>query len=302
MNRKPSEDGGICAFELLAAVAGKLLQEQESESSTSSTGSKGKEQVSIPNEGVKHEPLEVEYKVNVSPVRSEPHDQGSGVESDPVAQPTNLDVPLKELPHSENDSGSEHASIVTNSGFIKKVNIDLINETIEDKPGNLCDVNFGNRAEIYPAAIDKLSGGLTSDVKTYNLKGPVESCVKTRLPNKSSSNVHISFYKDPAHNACFPRRRGNVNINSRDDDEKYFRYNNRSTRRRGFGPRSRAGYRRIRKMMSSRYWKATPKLKAYEFADNTSKGYFSKQNIYIFEQNCLFFLRDNAIASFRWWG
>ncbi|KAI3816047.1 hypothetical protein L1987_15732 [Smallanthus sonchifolius] len=280
LRNKSSEDDEICAFELLADVADKLLQEQESESSTSSTGSKGKGQISIPEEGVKNELLEVKVKVKVKPVVSEHHDQASGAENELVAQPTNLDPASKEL----NDSGSDHASIVTNADFQKKINANLINEA-----GNLGNVDFGDSiAEIHPKAIEKQCVGLTS-VKTYGLKDHLEPCVNTRVPNKSSSSVDLSFCKDPFHSACFPRRTENVNRNIRDDDEKYFRYNNRSIARlRAFSSRSRAGYKRMRKMMPSRYWKVAQKLKDYELSNRSSGGVkcFShkRKNIYMRER------------------
>ncbi|KAI7730861.1 hypothetical protein M8C21_013475 [Ambrosia artemisiifolia] len=263
LHNKLSEDGEISGFELLAAVADKLLQEQESESSTSSTGSKGKEQISILGEGVKHESLEVNVKV----VMSDHHDPASGAESELVAQPTNLDTCLKESPRSENDSGSDHASVVTNSGFIKKVNTSLIMEAIEDKPGDICDVNCNdNRDAIHHKAVEKQSG-----VKTY--KDGLKPCVHTGVSNKSYTSADLPFYKDHVRSACFPRDRGNVNISIRDDDEKYFRYNNcNNNRLRVFGARSRAGYRRMRKMMPSRYWKVARKLHEYELQNGYSGG------------------------------
>ncbi|KAI3734887.1 hypothetical protein L6452_14367 [Arctium lappa] len=302
LHRKSSERDEICAFELLAEVADKLLQ--ESESSTSSTGSEGKEPITIPKEGVKHEPLEV----NVKPVRSELHDQGSCAESELVAPPTNLEVKLephlKELPQSENDSGLERASIVTTSDFVTEVGTNVRREASEEKNGvgdipgkpeggspshgNLCDVSLGdNRAEIKKEAIEKQSGVLTA-AKTYSLKNQVESYVNSRVPKKPTSSVQLSFYRDPAPNACFPRHRGNVKIDIRDDEEKYFRYNHHSTSRGVFGLRSRAGYRRIRKMLTSRYRKVAPKLRDYELSNTASGGvrsfYHKRKNIYMRER------------------
>ncbi|KAF5794882.1 putative Ubiquitin domain, SANT/Myb domain, Homeobox-like domain superfamily [Helianthus annuus] len=282
LRNKSSADGEISGFELLAAVADKLLQEQESESSTSSVGSKGKGPIGIHEEGAKHEPLEVNVDVKVNSVIPDHHDPASGAESELVAQPTNLDPRLKESPHSENDSGSDHASIVTNSGFVKKVNTSLIMEAIEDKPRNMYDVSVGyNRDEIHPVAVEKQSGGLTS-VKTYNVKDGLKPCVHTGVSNKSYTSADLPYYKDRVRGACLPRDRGNVNINIRDDDdEKYFRYNNRNnTRLRAFGSRSRAGYRRMRKMMPSRYWKVARKLHEYELQNGTSgrvKSFYHKR-------------------------
>ncbi|KAM0011612.1 putative transcription factor MYB-HB-like family [Helianthus debilis subsp. tardiflorus] len=276
LRNKSSEDGGICAFELLADVADKLLQEQESESSTSSISSKGKRQISIPDDGIKNELRDVKVK----PVVSEQHVLVSG------AEPTNLDLSLKESQHSDNDSGSDHASIITNADLIKKVNSNLIMEAIEDISGNLCNANYGdNGTEIHPKAIEEQSLGLTS-VKTYSLKDHLEPCVNTRVLNKSASSVHLSFCKDLFHS---PRHRGNVKVNSRDDDEKYFRYTNRSnTRLRGLGSRSRARYTRMRKMIPSRYWKVAQTLRDYELPNDTGSGaksfYQKRKNIYMRER------------------
>ncbi|KAL8257535.1 hypothetical protein R6Q59_029576 [Mikania micrantha] len=275
IHNKSSEDGETCAFELLAAAADKLLQEQESESSTSSTGSKGKEQINIHEEGAKVEQLEV--KVNVNPVIPGHHESASGAESEFDAQPINPDLSLKELPHSDDDSGSDHASIVTNSDFIKNINTSLNIEAIENKLHSIYNVSFGdNRDEVCPKAVQKQSGGLTS-LKTYKRKDRLKPYAHMNESNKSyTSSVSLPFYKD----------RGNVNI--RDDDEKYFRYNNHSnTRLRAFGSRSRAGYRRMRKMMPSRYWKMVRKLKEYALPKNTNEGINSfchrRKNIYFRE-------------------
>ncbi|KAJ9553396.1 LOW QUALITY PROTEIN: hypothetical protein OSB04_017441 [Centaurea solstitialis] len=299
LHSRSSERDAICAFELLAEVADKLLQ--ESESSTSSTGSEGKEPISVPKEGLKHEAFEV----NVKPVRSELHDQGSCAESELVAPPANLELKrepdFKELPHSENDSGLERASVVTTSDFVSKVGTDVRAEASEEKNGvsdilgkpeagslnhgSLCDVRLGdNRAEIKTEAIEKQSGVPTA-VKTYSVKNRVESHVNTCVRKKPTSSVQLPFYRDPAPSACFPRHRGNVKIDIRDDDEKFFRYNHHSTSRRAFGSRSRAGYRRIRKMLTSRYRKVAPKLKDYELSNATGCGvrsfYHKRKNIYM---------------------
>ncbi|XP_076919383.1 telomere repeat-binding protein 4-like [Bidens hawaiensis] len=228
---KSTEDGEICGFELLADAADKLLHEQESESSTSSTDPKEKGHIGGPKE-VKNDPFEVKVK------------------------PANLYPLLNETPHFENDSRSDHASMITNTDFKTKVNSSLIiMEAMEDKSGDVCNVDVGK-------AIEKQGVGLTS-VKTLNNR--LETRVYTRVPTKSSSSVHLSFCKDPMH-------RGNLNINIRDDDEKYSRYNNinrSNTRLSTFGSRSRAVYKRMRKMGPSRYWKVARKLKDYE---NSTSG------------------------------
>lgn len=267
--KKSSEGSEICPFELLAAVAGKLLQ--ESESSASSIGPEGKEQISIPKDSVKQEPLDVILK----PLRLEYLDQGCCAESEFVHEHSNpellkIEPLLTDLPQSDNDSGLEHASIVTTSDFLKEVGANVKLEASNGKRGvdvtlshgDLCDVIMDtNRAELHTEVIEKQSEDLTA-VKTAN----------HGVLNKSYSSVHVPFYSDPVPSACFLKHRGNVKIGIRDDDENSFSCNHHSTKMRAFRLQSRAGYRRIRKMLTAKYWKTAPKLKDYELSNPTSGG------------------------------
>ncbi|KAF5790271.1 putative transcription factor MYB-HB-like family [Helianthus annuus] len=190
---KRSSDGSkLCAFELLAAVADKLLQ--ESESSTSSIGQEPKEQATFPI--VKREDIEVK----VNDVKSNHFDHGSSTESESNLT-LKLDPPLKSSPESGNDSGLEHVSEV-------------------------------------------------------------------RIVN--SVNVDLPLYKNPV--SCFSKHRGNVKTGITDDDDNSFRPDCRGARMRAFRSRSRsqAGYRRIRKMLTSRYRKVTL-TKDYELTNPTSQ-------------------------------
>ncbi|KAL7589040.1 hypothetical protein Lser_V15G36207 [Lactuca serriola] len=249
---KPSEGGEICAFELLAAVAGKLLQ--ESESSISSTD--------------KHEPHEVKVKPATS--EHEHHDQGSGTES----QPTNLDPTVNEFPHSDNDSGLERASVSTTCDVIQKTDTNLGMEASEDK-NIVNETPIESQLASQPTDLEALSA-----VNTYGLKDEVEmeSCVNNHVLKKSSSRLHLSFYSDHVHR----HNRGNMKIDIRDDDENYFRYNHYNSKRRAFGSRSHAGYKRIRNMLTSRYRKVAPKPKDY--GSEVRSFYHKRKNIYMREQ------------------
>ncbi|XP_023757259.1 telomere repeat-binding protein 4 [Lactuca sativa] len=278
-HKKPSAGSEICAFELLAAVAGKLLQ--ESEGSASSTSSEQKERINIPKDNVKQEPLEVKLK----PARLEDLDQGCCAESQFVPEPSNLELklepPLKDSLHSDNDSGLEHASIVTTSDLFKEIGTNVKLEVSDSKNividtpskseggsyshGDLCDVNMDATANI-PKLIEK---------ETEKLQ---ETCVEL---NKSYSSVHVPFYSDPVPSACFQRHRdNNVKVGIRDDDENCFSYNQHITKMKAFRLQSRGGYRRIRKMLTSKYWKTAPKLKDYELSNTTSGGGLKSFNQY----------------------
>ncbi|KVI06954.1 telomere repeat-binding protein 3-like [Cynara cardunculus var. scolymus] len=250
--RKLSE-GKLCAFDLLAAVADKLLQ--ESESSTSSITPERKGQISVnAKDFVKQEEPEVTESTNLE---------------------WNLEPPTIKSPESDDDSGLEHVSDVRTSGFLKKVgnnvklepsegeNVDKLEGNAPDH-GGICDFNLVNNiAEIQTEPLGKQSGNLT-------FRDPAESCVNTRVLNKSYSSVHLPFYKDPV--SCFTRRGGNVKMSIIDNDESSFRYNQHGTKKRAFRSQSHAGYRRIGKMLTSRYRKVMPK-KDDEVTNSTSGKY-----------------------------
>ncbi|CAN0909520.1 Telomere repeat-binding protein 4 [Linum grandiflorum] len=190
------EDSQLCAFELLASLAGKLLM--ESESSSASSNASG-----ATNDLVKRE------QVGTHTVKTERFDLGSCEES--IFLPNVKETP----PPAESDSVLERFSTVSKSDSSVKVSSDLKPLPAED-----------------PALIN-----LDSNVKLGN-----------SLPSASGfkhGNAVKSDVKD-------------------DDDENLFRSNKQSSRRKAFRPSSRIGDRRIRKLLSSKYWRSAPKLKDYE--------------------------------------
>ncbi|KAJ0564320.1 putative transcription factor MYB-HB-like family [Helianthus annuus] len=232
-HKKSSAGSELCPFELLAAVAGKLLQ--ESESSVSSTGPESKEHIITPKESVKHEPIEVK----LNPLTLDYLDQGCCGENEFVPKPSNLalkiESPLKDSPQSDSDSGLEHASIVCNGN--------------NGSNGDLSDVKMNTSGGyVQTDTVEKQSEDLTA----------AKSCVGHRVLNKSYNGVH----------------RNNVKIGIRDDDdENYFSFNHRITKMSAVRLQSRAGYRRMRKILTTtKHWKSVPKLKDYEPSNATSLG------------------------------
>ncbi|KAF5770914.1 putative transcription factor MYB-HB-like family [Helianthus annuus] len=256
-HKKSSAGSEICPFELLAAVAGKLLQ--ESETSVSSTGPERKEQITVHEEGVKQEPLEVK----INPLRLDYLDQGCCGENEFVPVPSNLELKLepavKDLPQSDNDSALEHASIVSTSDFSKEVNANVKLETS-------CDGMMDSKeTKVQTNAVEKLSEDFTA----------VKSCVNHRVLSSSCNNAHL--------------HRNNVKIGIRDDDENYFSFNQHIAKMRALRWQSRPGCRRIRKLLTTtRHWKSAPKLKSYEPSNATSRGVKAfdqdRKNIYMRER------------------
>ncbi|WOH12390.1 hypothetical protein DCAR_0831893 [Daucus carota subsp. sativus] len=298
MFKKPADDGEICAFELLATVAGKLLQ--ESESSTSSNAAELKEQIKIHNDGIKKEHLEG------SVIRSECLDQGSCIESVQVPDfpviDRNSKSTVQEVPHPESVYVHEHAAAVPSSEFLVKGKCSVKSEKhrSNDAPGSILSKSNGTLCEgkLYDSDLEKEPRRQTEVVKKQRgpldmakaspLKNPTEFYVNnTNMLINSENSVDLPLYRAQDLDAPFPGYRSGVKIVNRDDDENYFRSNVLNTKARAFRPQSRMGYRRMRKLQTSRYLKAYPKLKDYELS-NISRGarafYHKRKTVYAQER------------------
>ncbi|CAK9167574.1 unnamed protein product [Ilex paraguariensis] len=281
--KKSVEDSQICAFELLAAVAGKLLHESESSASSNAAG--GKDLFCIHKHGPKQQLLE-EGKA----FRSECLDQGSCIENvfipEATAQGSSLKSSLKEFPHGKSGSALERTSNVTSPNFTKNVACDVKLEIGESKTalenfptkadggcsndGEASDCKMENGMERQVEAVQKQNGDLTA-ANTCGSKDPTEICVNTRALISSESSVQLPLYSSAVPNASFPKHRIDVKLVTRDDDENSFRCNQPSTTKRAFRPRSCIGYRRLRKMLKSKYWNVAPKLKDYELSNTDQR-------------------------------
>ncbi|KAG8390851.1 hypothetical protein BUALT_Bualt01G0126600 [Buddleja alternifolia] len=281
------EDSKLCAFELLAAVAGKLLE--ESESSVSSNVAEGKVQL-----GVCQDKNEKGQPIDDKTLNSESFDHGSCAESafvpETSIQEHNLLSNFKGLPQAENVPVLEQIS----DSDIKLEIFDVKNadgNTIHKLGGSICDGDSSNRkvecgSEIH-SEDDKIQIGDLSKANTFTVKEAIEECVNTNVLINSESSVHLPLYRDPIPSALLQKHWNNVKLGIRDDDDNSFGCNKSSTKIRPVRPKSRIGHRRIRKMLTSKYRKVAPKLKDCELY-NTSEGvksfYRNRKRIYTRER------------------
>lgn len=274
LHKKKVDDSQICAFELLASLAGKLLQ--QSETSSSSSASDPNDQPAVGDDVIKQE--QEEDKV----LKTEFVDQGSCEESAfiPEFAPSIIDRKciLKESQHSESDSILEQSSIITNADSSKKISTDVKSMICKSK--NSChdfpckierafpydgeyrddfvENGFSRRREA-----DALeTGGLTTD-NTCDLK---DSSKKYPPPINSENDVKVPLRRDPVPNASILRLMNDSKLGIRDDDENFSRCNNPGTMPRAYRHPSRIGDRRIRKLLTSKYWKVAPTLKDCELS------------------------------------
>ncbi|KAF3675072.1 putative TGACG-sequence-specific DNA-binding protein TGA-1A isoform X2 [Capsicum annuum] len=265
-SHKNVDNDQICAFELLAAVAGELLQ--ESESSACSNAAVGKDVLSDCREVIKRDQLQEDKSM-----KSEFFDQGSCVESayilEPAVQEQNLKYSLDKPSRTENNIFHKNSCTFLNSDFSRKdckeVNIDGKSHTeVEDGSSSLEDV-CGKRIETgTKKQLD--DGSKTEDLTVANscsVKGLIEKHVNNNSAINSDSSVQFPSYR-AVPRPSFGKQGNNVKLGIRDDDENSFRSYRHSTNIMAFRQTSHTGYRRMRKMLTSRHWKVLPQLKDWE--------------------------------------
>lgn len=279
---KKLDDDQICAFELLAAVAGKLLL--ESESSTSSNAAEGKNEIADGRDGIKSEQVE-EGKA----VKSECLDQGSCVESDylpdTAVQDQNLKHGFDKPHHAENNYFLEHTSTVIGSDAdlklenCKEVNITdgKFHHKIEGGSSSLedpCDSKIRTGTQKHLDDDSKQIEDVTV-TNTCSVKNPIKECVNNSGLFNSDGSVQLPLYRDSVPSASFVKQRNSVKLGIRDDDENSFGSYRHNTNIRAFRQTSRNGYKSMRKMLTSRRWKVAPQLKDWERSCSSKWSYTS---------------------------
>ncbi|KAF5467320.1 hypothetical protein F2P56_017154 [Juglans regia] len=263
---KKVEDSQICAFELLASIAGKLLQ--ESESSASSNASEGNDHPASGKGSVKQEQQDEGKSFKAGWIYQGSCGEGSFA-SEMASQNNSHKCILKEISHADSDEVLERNSIVNNSDCSQKVSINVtdfgkISSKVEGGSTHFGESFDGNVNEI--ERLNEFGGFKTEGANTCSSKDSMELFLKSPNVIKSDSNVELPLCQDLAPDTCFSRYRNDVKLGSRDDDEKFSRCFKPSTKAKAFRSPPRVANRRIRKLLTSRYWKAAPKLKDCELS------------------------------------
>lgn len=256
--KKPAEDGQASAFELLASLAGQLLQ--ESESSACSNASEGNHQP-VFSERV----IEQERQDEVKPLTD---DQIHNRSCEDCILMTEAGSPKSTGKHREiveTDCVLKCVSANNNSDCWEKVNADVTSEIfkIENKFVELVP----NDQEAHSSGFK----GLSLDNK-FSLKDPLE------LGSNSPALVDVnSDVKSPFCGQLFPKvsftRNGNDSrLGFRDDDENFIRCNKVCSKSKAFSHSQCIARQIIRKRLTSRPWKVAPKLKDCEHSRYDNKG------------------------------
>lgn len=271
--RKKVEENKMCAFDLLATVAGKLLLEKES-SPTSSSTSSAKDQCPIGNQDGKDES---------NAMKVEPCGQGSCDRklfvSEPVSQAHEVNNGSKESSFPHNDDNSGFTSILTTSNCSERLVTKIIDDgNVKNEIGSLCSQVQEGSSMYRESGGCKLDGEAKTLVKDkLNSNGDV--IIGTGAAMCSSEHPVVFQGKPPAllssdssakAPSCgnhvlqksLPSTRDDVKIVSRDDDENSSGCTHPSRpRAKQFRQAPRIGDRRIRKILASKYWKVGPKFR-----------------------------------------
>ncbi|KAK3206324.1 hypothetical protein Dsin_020370 [Dipteronia sinensis] len=296
--KKRAEDNNkMCAFDLLATVAGKLLLEKKGPPS-SSNASTDEDQGPVVGDTEKKE-LQDENKQ----LKVETYDRGSCdrgfIVSELVSQAHDQKFNLKESPHHQDDTHFGFASAITTSdcseGFGDQKQV--IGKT-ENEMGTLASKvevgpsgyrEYGDcKLEVETKRIIKdesnKSGGMQfgNGGDRCSSDDPVVWDGKPPAVVSSDSSAKVPLCRDHSTRSSFPATRDYVNVVSRDDDENSSGCTHPSTTKKFFRSAPRIGDRRIRKILASKYWKVAPKLKDVTLSntDGELKAVYRNRNSY----------------------
>lgn len=264
----------MCAFDLLATVAGKLLVGKDSSPSSINLSTKH-DQFAI-NGGYTKE----EFHGPLKQLELQPYDQAASemrnLSSKPVANDGDPDNSFKEakkaamgyaeIKASPDGLASEKLGkgetgycdekiAVESAEYLKSSNYKLNDETERKNVVELPDA--GNAPH-------------DSGTNVYSFGDQVVWDAKPLVQISADSNANISFKddKERAPHNIFSQCKDNVALDSKDDDENSSGCSYRSTSKKSFTPAPCMGDRRIRKVLASKYQKVAIKWKEKLFPRN----------------------------------
>ena len=313
----------MCAFDLLATVAGKILHEKESSPTSSNTSNEKNRCVSV----------QKAWENEDNPVKIEPSFQESSdkrvLVSELLHQAGDQNFSYRESPLPQNDVHSGLASVVTTDCSEIFVAEKLVNGEKNNEMGSFtsnvdlgfsgyrdsgnCKLDCENKLIIKddPHKTGKVPIGIGADM--CSLEDPVVCDGRPPALVSSDSSVKVPLCGDHIPCSSFPAIRDDVKIVSRDDDENSSGCTHPSTIAKSIRPVSRIADRRIRKILASRYWKVSSKLKEETLSNVGKLLYLNVVGFFFFFWSCvitstsmfcsfklIFFFFFFSFDDFRW--
>ncbi|KAL1204786.1 Telomere repeat-binding protein 3 [Cardamine amara subsp. amara] len=262
VNNKTDDDTQICAIELLA-LAGKLLQESES-SSASSNAFDGTNHDNFGKE------IKQEQEDKCKPFKSESSDQGNSTEKCVVNSfsfPDNEDnmerTPMSDYKKIPGLTAVGCKNMNGNCDFYVK------SEGITGETG---DVNVNTGFEQGEATDCLGDGGLITG--TCNLEDATALGVQFPKSVRVVGDLKSPSSMDMTPNGSFARHGNHTNLGRRDDDENFYSYQKLSNKFKSYRSPT---IRKIRKSLSSKYWKQVSRDFGHSRADVGVKTLYRKR-------------------------
>ncbi|XP_031251219.1 telomere repeat-binding protein 4-like [Pistacia vera] len=289
--KKTDEDSEICAFDLLASLARKLLQ--ESESSSASSNASGNDHTASGKDAVQ-DGCQFQDKPLKTDCLEQGSCEGSVVVSQSASQNCDQKCSLNEFPLAEDDDILERTSKVIDSGFsgniggdaIYKSNIMNVNipSKVEGGSPNFGESFYNGMENVLEQQLETKGmekGGLNR-AETCSSRDPTELRVTFPALINSDRDVKLPSCRNRVSNSLYSRHRNANKLGVRDDDDNLSRTSKISNKLKVYRPVTRIRDRRIRKLLTSKYWKTAPKLKDFELsrADGGVKPLHRKRKPY----------------------
>ncbi|XWS28821.1 hypothetical protein CRYUN_Cryun25bG0104400 [Craigia yunnanensis] len=296
--RKRVEDNQISAFYLLATVAGKLLLDKESIPASSNTSS-AEDQPAVKKNIVKEERRDGDQTRKLETCNQDSTDREFFV-SELVSQTNDPNYSSRKSRSLQNDAHFGFASVITTSDCSERFDAQkLMNGKIKNEMGRLsCKVETGSfvcetsgdcikpESEIKGLTdeeldrADKVSIAEVADTCPLEFPVVVDGKPPALVISDNSGKARSCGDHNPL--SSFPAKRDDVNVVSRDDDEKSSGCTHPSPIKKSFRPTPRIGDRRIRKILASKYWKVAPRLKdvTYSISDENLKSAYCDRSAY----------------------
>lgn len=263
-SRRRTQDGDqICAFELLATVAGKLLEESEC-SSASSSAALGFNLHGISDCAIKKELQDVDKSLGRE------HDEQGSSEGSVSFSGRQKDICKRKL-ETVSAAIGEHASPFSSSVWSDKADSNS-KLAIQESDGEF----------VKPA--DKIGGSpICGDSDETNLgKGTNRQLnvnedttryfTTTESPAtiNSEEKVKSPLCRDSNPNASFLKNKNGVRVGCKDDDEILSNYSQPNSTMKAYKSSAHFGDQKIKQLLTSKCWKTAPKLKDCELPDRGS--------------------------------
>lgn len=322
--RKKADDNQMCAFDLLATVAGKLLEGEDNPGATELLS--GVEKGAVGDDSVKKEKVVKDNPEKLIPCVEEKCSRNFFV-SEIISQAPAAKHNIKEVSRAQNDACSAFASVITTSDgsdmFASAAK--LVNDQSKTECRNFSkvdaehygstisisrlDVENKNCIKTEPAMTGKeprsaradtccIEDLIVQDVKPHALGNADNSFKFPVKPSVLDEGSKEGILRDQGPRGSFPTCRDNVKLVVRDGDENSSGCTAPRKLNKAFRPPARMGDKRIKRLLASRYWKAPSKMSSedcFNIGLETKSVYHNKANGYKRQRS----LRDYPIKKRR---